>query len=268
MHYRIYIDTLFVNNFVITYFLLVLTRRLFKCSATHLSLLLGAAIGSAADCILVIIPGIPAIFKIILAYSVISLGIVCVSLRLKEWHLLIRATMYFYCLTFLCGGFLRWIFTRVSFLREKGITSLAVVLLSFWGFLVLQFAIKKQQEKGKKLRYEIFLKIGNRQERVTAILDTGNQLYEPISKRPVCIVEEQILHEYIKNEMVTGFCVIPYHSIGKKNGVLEGYEIEEMEIKSRNTQMKRKKVVVAVSKEKVSASNQYQMILHPQLIED
>ena len=59
--------------------------------------------------------------------------------------------------------------------------------------------------------------------------------------------------------------IIPYHSIGKDSGVLEGYEIDTMEISTSMGKRQFDKVVIAVFKGKVSRKGSYQMILPPEL---
>ena len=47
MHYELYIDVFFVENMLMDYFLLRLSNRLMKCSATHLRSLAAAAAGAS-----------------------------------------------------------------------------------------------------------------------------------------------------------------------------------------------------------------------------
>ena len=61
------------------------------------------------------------------------------------------------------------------------------------------------------------------------------------------------------------FKVIPYHSIGKDNGILEGYEIDTIKVKGNECEKQYDKVIVAVFKGKVSKGGSYQMILPPEL---
>ena len=59
--------------------------------------------------------------------------------------------------------------------------------------------------------------------------------------------------------------MIPYHSIGKERGLLEGYEIDEIVVKGHTGRKQFEKVIVAVYKGKVSGKGSYQMILPFQL---
>ena len=49
---------------------------------------------------------------------------------------------------------------------------------------------------------------------------------------------------------------------------MEGYEIPEIIIKGREESIRWQKVVVGVSRNRVSANGRYQMILHPDLLNE
>lgn len=57
---------------------------------------------------------------------------------------------------------------------------------------------------------------------VTALVDSGNSLTEPISGKPVCVVEEKIVRG-LWGKSMKGFRAIPFHSVGQNHGILEGY---------------------------------------------
>lgn len=268
MHYRIYIDTLFAMNFLADYFLLLLTRRMIRCTATHLSLILGSALGAGLTCGIILLPGIPAAYKIVLAYGVINFLMVAVSLRLRKAEAILRGMGWFYLGAFVIGGMLRWAFTQIPFLRDRGISVLSVSAVFYFFFLFFSRLIRRFQERKSQVLCGVTLKVGKEIEVTRGIVDTGNQLYEPITGRPVCIADKVLLERYINQNLLRGFCVIPYHSIGKTKGILKGYEIEELRIEWKDIQIRQKNVIVAVSEEGVSASNQYQMILHPKLLEN
>lgn len=65
---------------------------------------------------------------------------------------------------------------------------------------------------------------------VLALVDTGNGLIEPISQKPVAVLDEEVwkrMRMWMKPER---FKMIPYHSIGKERGLLEGYEVDALTV--------------------------------------
>ena len=59
--------------------------------------------------------------------------------------------------------------------------------------------------------------------------------------------------------------LIPYHSIGRKNGMLEGYEVDQVEIWGIEEKKQLEHVIIAVCREELSGTGSYQMILPPEL---
>ena len=57
--------------------------------------------------------------------------------------------------------------------------------------------------------------------RIHALVDSGNTLTEPISGAPVSVLDARIFYR-LWPEGLSGFRVIPYHSVGKKSGILKG----------------------------------------------
>lgn len=96
-------------------------------------------------------------------------------------------------------------------------------------------------------------------------MDTGNSLREPVSGRPVSVVEEECFLKLSGIKAPEKLKAIPYHSVGRDNGIMEGYEVPEIIIKGREENIRWQKVIVGISRNKISASGKYQMILHPDL---
>ena len=69
---------------------------------------------------------------------------------------------------------------------------------------------------------------------VRALVDTGNRLYEPISQSPVMVVEQAFIKQYFKKEDMLKIRAVPYHSVGKRLGILYAFPVEAMEIKALN----------------------------------
>jgi len=63
------------------------------------------------------------------------------------------------------------------------------------------------------------------------------------------------------------FRIVPFHSVGKDRGILEAYFIEKMEIKKEGEHIVIEKPMIAITKDNISGKKEYQMILHPALLE-
>ena len=109
---------------------------------------------------------------------------------------------------------------------------------------------------------------------ILALLDTGNGLIEPISKKPVCLVGKNVFEENGAKEggrkefQPQKFRIIPYHSVGKEKGILSGYEMDRLIIDTDERKVIIEKPMIGISEVSVSGNGSYQMILQPELLRE
>lgn len=102
----------------------------------------------------------------------------------------------------------------------------------------------------------------------TALMDSGNSLFDPVSKRPVCIVQREVFAQLGLFDRPEKFRLIPYHSVGRQRGLLRAAAVEEMYLQKGSEKLKRKNVLLALSDQPLSGEGRYQMLLHPALLEE
>lgn len=123
---------------------------------------------------------------------------------------------------------------------------------------------------------KVKLYYASRMVEMNALVDTGNSLREPVTGKPVSVVEMGALgdilhHDTLHRDAVqedilkTKVCVIPYHAIGKR-GILYGIKIPRMEIVKDGEITLHENAVVAIYKGKLAGNKGYQMILHPDML--
>lgn len=100
--------------------------------------------------------------------------------------------------------------------------------------------------------------------KVRGMIDSGNHLTEPATGRPVSILEEEYAKGLLGENWAErrGFFLIPYHSIGTDKGWLKGVTIDRMTVGSMEDGCIISRPVIAVYAGRVSAGEEYQMILH------
>ncbi|MBE5986040.1 MAG: peptidase U4 sporulation factor SpoIIGA, partial [Paenibacillaceae bacterium] len=114
--------------------------------------------------------------------------------------------------------------------------------------------------KAKSNFYEVTMHYRGKEKKVTALLDTGNRLYEPVSRRPAHVVTYEAVRELC--ESVSEVVYIPFGSVGKSNGVMPGIFLDEMEVRQGDDVRIIEKPLIAVCKKALSSSGEYQMLLH------
>ena len=102
-------------------------------------------------------------------------------------------------------------------------------------------------------------------------MDTGNSLFEPISGKPVCVVDKD-LYEALCDEEAKGFRIVPYTSIGKKCGIMHASPVDVMEIRFREEELVLRDIYIACSEEfteegATQGTEPIRILLHPKLIE-
>lgn len=101
---------------------------------------------------------------------------------------------------------------------------------------------------------------------VAALIDTGNQLTEPLTGKPVSIIEEKTACSLLGEhwEKHRGFYLIPFHSIGKDKGWMRGVTIDGMTVMRGEARESFSNPILALYDGRLSARKQYRMILHPE----
>ena len=102
---------------------------------------------------------------------------------------------------------------------------------------------------------------------LTGLIDTGNHLTEPLTGRPVSILDRQEAEKLRRFRRIqqerNGYLYIPYRTVGTENGWMMGIVIDAMYVKYKGKEIRIVHPVLAVSGERLSRAGRYQMILNP-----
>lgn len=265
MHYEIYLDSLFLLNFTMNLYLLFLVNKSLHRTATRFRMFLGAVIGGAGYCIMLLLP-FGAVLKLIAALACSSGGMLVFVFRpggVKAF-LKVFETMLLYAL--LLGGGMLLLRNHLIPFRKHMMSVTGV--LAFGGILMLLFygrTGRREQEKQKMLEVRLIKENGEGIS-VQAIVDTGNSLREPISGKPVSVLDREAFDRLWQDGKAAGFRAIPYHSVGCMGGIMKGYTLFELRFELDGIWKCCRNVYIGVSEQAVSSSQSYQMLLHPDLL--
>ena len=261
----VYLDSVFILNLVMNLYLLMILLKVLGKTATYSRVLVGSIVGATGYCIVLCIPGISYTLKVLLGMIPIGMLMIKITCKIKEKNELFRATGYLFIASFLMGGFIIFLNGTIPFFAENKDSLPLIAGLGFICFAILQKGITSYQKKLHHHFCTVYLKGNTGKIEITALIDTGNGLIEPVSGNPVAILEEGVWEKLTGCMKPEKFKVIPYYSLGKSGGMLEGYEIDSMIVKGKNGEKQFDKVVIAIFKGKVSGKGGYQMILPPEL---
>ena len=147
---------------------------------------------------------------------------------------------------------------------------------SAWRFETMEESQNSMEKKVKTVR-------------IKAMLDTGNQLKEPITGTPVIIAEKESLkgllpdnildnvEEYLtygkcnKSDMAVcykeRFRVVPFQSIGKQNGMLLGFRVDEVKVFTDIDAIINKDVIVCLYNKNLTKTNAYSALIGLDMLE-
>jgi len=175
------------------------------------------------------------------------------------------------------GGFSKW--TVLS------CTLLTAYLIGRWGPIMLFKRVQQQAH-----RIPVTVTFWGKQVSVQALVDTGNQLIDPLNQHPVVIVEFAVLKPVLPpricelflnsmkqdgSKMILSLAntpyakrlrVIPFQSLGREKGMLLGIRPDALEIQCGNQKRIVKDVVVGIYSKQLSPESAYRALLHPQLL--
>lgn len=263
MQKTIYIDSIFLSNFIMDLLLLFLTTRTLKKSTTFLKTLAGSLLGAAGYCLVLCLPGKYSV-KVLFGMIPVTAMMVRTGCGTKGLKELLYAMGYLFFYSFLLGGFMLCMIRKAPFLKERSHSVFAILSVGIFGFLIVLFFLHKYWEKRKNHFCRIVLPGDKGEIEICGLIDTGNGLKDPVSGREAAILEEKVWLEMQKCKRPEKYKVMPFHSIGKEKGILEGYEVERIRVEEETGCRELHNVIIAVFQGDISVKGDYQMILPPQ----
>ena len=143
----------------------------------------------------------------------LSFAIIYVAFKPATVKLFIKHVVIFYLTSFTFGGVA---FALLYFVRPQDILFQDGVLIGTYpikmilaggivGFLIITMAFKNIKGRMSKNDMYCNVKIYSKEKyvNITAIIDTGNFLREPITKMPVIVVEKEKLENIFPNNILT-----------------------------------------------------------------
>lgn len=267
MVYELYADSLFLVNFVMNLYLLLLVDRSLYRTATRRRLFLGAGVGA----LLYFLPfffGGPLWLKFLVGMCPGSAVMIVIAFRVQSVRMFFAVLERLLICSVLMGGTMTLVLKGIPWFRNY--------LVSIWGilgmgaaFYLLYGYLREKKANHYSLCKATLICKGNRMT-VTALLDSGNSLMEPISGKPVSVVEKDLVKRLWEEEPRL-FRVIPYHSVGRQHGILKGFLLPELQIEVDGVVKICRDTYIAVCEEYLTTEGNgapVKMILNPLLLEE
>jgi stage II sporulation protein GA (sporulation sigma-E factor processing peptidase) len=262
MYYELYVDSLFLVNFVMNLYLLILVNRSTLRTATRRGVILGAGVGALVYLMPFAVEW-PVWMKFPMALVLGAGLMIGIAFRPRSIQAFLKILRTLFWYSFLMGGLLLFADGLVPG-AGYWLTGIAGVLgVGALGCLLVGYCQEVERRRKGNPMCRATLIQGETRCSVSALLDSGNSLREPISGKPVAIIDAD-LYRALWDGRQRPYRAIPYHSIGRKSGILKGYLLPALEVEIDGIVKCFQDVYVAVSEEK----NGVRMILNPALLDD
>ncbi len=265
MRYEVYLDNLFLVNFLMNLFCLELTNISLKKCTSRRRVLAGAAFGALLYLFPFLVPG-NVFLRVSSAFLVSAAGMLFIVFPIKGIGTAVRVAERLFLCTFLMGGGILFLIRLFPAMRGALTSVLGILGIGALLFMEITYLVEKSGKAGDI--YEAVLLGNGRKVGVRALIDTGNSLIEPISGKPVCILEKSVFEKLWSQDAPRGFRAIPYHSVGTRSGILPGYLIPEIHIEVDGILHRCMDVYVGLVNERLAGGGEYSMILNPRVLKE
>ena len=247
----VYADILFCLNFIVTYFLLMLTARLAHTHVRLLRLIIGAATGGLTS-FTMLLP-----LENEIALTVIKLWaasvIVFFCFGYKNLKVFLRHTLLFFGATFVYAGIMLAIwfaFKPQNMVIEGstvyfGISPMVLIVSSVAAHLIITVIRKFSARRTEPADvYRLAVVLDNTECGLRALLDTGNALCDILSDAPIIVASYAAVKDLLPTDarfsyehqlpdcpdsMFGKFRVVPYSSVGGE-GLLPGFKADSVQV--------------------------------------
>lgn len=287
MKYIIYMDVFFMVNLVMDTLLLRLASVYLKPQTTFVNCMVGGAVGSLLASLSLLISYDNIVIHMLISYIFTVAAMVLIAFGKCNKKQFIRRTGILYVVTVMLGGAMNLVYNYTYFgyvirnilgaihtnplniARMLGFTGIAYIIIN---------ALLKLLKREEALQHfvEVTLVYKGQKIMLKGLIDTGNSLVDPYCGKPVHIAEYRALQGVLEGVDIyrEKYRLVPFHSLGQKNGLLEVIEVDEILVtglkigaaqegdSTASVIYAEKNPAIGLSHECLSGDKKYEMLLH------
>lgn len=291
-------EYLFIENFIINYLILEITKIITRTKVKRSRIFITAMIGAFYPFIMFF----PSIMFLTSFYMKIIISIIIVKLAYnsKSLSLYSKQLSAFYIISFVFAGasvgsyYFIHSYNNILFKSNfKGGFAIKYLLLGILlGGIMIKNLLSYYQKKITKEQelLNIIVYLNNNNTSLISLIDTGNSLIEPLTKTPVMVVEYKIIKnllplvlkqvfedkkendfialgkviENLKDELKIR--LIPFKSVGSKGRFLVGFKPDHIEILDGNVKSIYYDVIIGIFNDNLCNDEQYNSLLNLEIL--
>ena len=282
MYQEIYIDVVFAANLLMDYLLLRLVGKFLRCRVSRRRCFAAAVFGALGSCLILCITSENTPVLTVALHGFCALMMLRIGLKIQKGALLLKAFLMLYLTAFLCGGF--W--EAVS--RERTLTIkvfLLCVFVVYTGSSAFLFAADSIRA-GRRNIYPVTFGYQGRVQSAYGLYDSGNLLEDPISGKPVSIMEAELLAKILpgedaealrnlnedqKKSEITGIAGLKPHylslrTVGKSPQTFLAVRLDDLCIHTPGDVIHISEPVFALTFESSALGKEYKLLLNSRLL--
>ena len=242
---KIYLDLVILVNFFFDFIILYGTKTILKETIKFYRLVLGGLIGSFSIIILFIPLNNITLFLIKLSISIL---IIIITFGKRNFF---KNIVYFYLISIILGGTL-YLLDITYVYKNKGLIffnnglSINFILILTLSPIIIYLYIKEHKNYNTNYSniYTTEIIIKNKVYKLKSILDTGNKLKDPYTKRNIILINNNIKIDINK------FIYVPYIALNTK-GIIKCIKPDKVIINDKII----KKCLIGLSKDNFNLEN-------------
>lgn len=296
----VYLDVLFMINLAMNIVIILFVAQILDLKPSFLKILWAALLGNIL--LMEVVYPYVVFFKSLEFRLLVSIAMVMIAfnpIRLRDF---VKILGFFYLISFMVGGGVLAFFYLINMDRAftDGIFLFNSISIPWWILLVSSSFMLLFFKFLWPLLYNIMVKdkllasvtvmFRGKSASFPSLIDTGNDLSDPVTSDPVIIVEFDAIrclldekYQTIIESMVEGdfsynsmlsasltnhipWRLIPYESIGKSYGIMVGFKPDLVTITYENRIIETKNVIIGLHKRQLSSDYTYRALLNPGLL--
>jgi stage II sporulation protein GA (sporulation sigma-E factor processing peptidase) len=285
----VYADITFLLNFIMDFIILWVTVRLTGVPVAYIRLIMAALLGGIYA-VGYLYPDISWVYSFPMKV-LLSVIMVAIAVWPDTWTDYAKSLLLFYGINFMVAGAT----IGISFLVQTSNTGFShwwlltgiacALLLGVYGGNWLNKRIIP-----RLLKLPVQLTFERNQCSGQGFVDTGNGLRDPLTNRPVIVAEyhwlkgclpadlksalensqtqEEMLDKLSQSSWSNRLRLIPFTSIGKKNGLLVGVRADAIKVIIGKKDIEHKNMVIGIYKDRLSKEDKYQLLIPCEILDN
>ena len=230
------------------------------------------------------------IYTSIISKWILAIVIVYIAFNPQTVKKMCKQVLIFYLNSFVFGGVALYLIYFLKpqeiFIKNGVYVGKYVLKVIFLGAIIafiivkISFKLIKTKINSKDMYCKIKVFIDEKVIQTIAMIDTGNLAKEPITNRPVVIIENNLLEEVLPKEIcnnvenilsgnldgvpekyIPRLRCIPFSSLGKQNGMLLGIKADGIEVDFEEEKKCSKDVIIGVYDKSLTKKGEYRALI-------